>query len=120
MGLFARPLPLTSAFPELTAGQLLRYSFRGLLSVHSRYSLHTRQVALKRPSTPEASVASLPPPLLRLLPGGANQFPGGTFPAVDQRLFTAHVNCYIKWFFLAFGVLTHFRCRHEPPRARAS
>jgi hypothetical protein len=28
--------------------------------------------------------------LLRLLPGGANQFPGGTFPAVNQRLFTAH------------------------------
>ena len=31
---------------------------------------------LKRPSTPEASAASLPPLLLRLLPGGANQFPG--------------------------------------------
>src|SRR5919204_2867216 len=44
----------------------------------------------KRPSTPEASAASLSPLLLRLLPGGANQFPGGTFPAVDQRLFTAH------------------------------
>jgi len=33
----------------------------------------------KRPSTPEASAASLPPLLLRLLPGGANQFPGGIF-----------------------------------------
>jgi hypothetical protein len=43
-----------------------------------------------RPSTPEASAASLPPLLLRLLPGGANQFPGGILPAVDQRLFTAH------------------------------
>src|SRR6266545_3393915 len=43
-----------------------------------------------RPSTPEASAASLPLLLLRLLPGGANQFPGGIFPAVDQRLFTAH------------------------------
>jgi len=32
-----------------------------------------------RPSTPKAPAASLPPPLLRLLPGGANQFPGGTF-----------------------------------------
>jgi len=30
-----------------------------------------------RPSTPRASAASLPPPLLRLLPGGTNQFPGG-------------------------------------------
>ncbi len=33
----------------------------------------------KRPSTPEAPTASFPPPPLRLLPGGANQFPGGTF-----------------------------------------
>ena len=32
-----------------------------------------------RPSTPKASAASLPPLLLRLLPGGTNQFPGGTF-----------------------------------------
>src|SRR5271156_2010801 len=30
-----------------------------------------------RPSTPKASAASLPPLLLRLLPSGANQFPGG-------------------------------------------
>src|SRR5512142_2605899 len=33
----------------------------------------------KRPSTPEAPTASFPPPPLRLLPGGANQFPGGAF-----------------------------------------
>jgi hypothetical protein len=33
-----------------------------------------------RPSTPKASAASLPPLLLRLLPGGANQFPGGYTP----------------------------------------
>ena len=43
-----------------------------------------------RPSTPKASPASLPPPLLRLLPGGANQFPDGFTPAADHRLFTAH------------------------------
>ena len=30
-----------------------------------------------RPSTPKASAASLPQLLLRLLPGGTNQFPGG-------------------------------------------
>jgi len=39
-----------------------------------------------RPSTPEASAVSLPPLLLWLLPGGANQFPGGYTPAVDQHL----------------------------------
>jgi len=33
----------------------------------------------KRPSTPEAPTASFPPPPLRLLPRGANQFPGGSF-----------------------------------------
>ena len=43
-----------------------------------------------RPSTPKASAASLPPPLLRLLPSGANQFSGGYTPAVDHHLFTAH------------------------------
>src|SRR4029077_3389475 len=44
-----------------------------------------------RPSTSEAPAALLPPPPLQLLPGGAIQFPGGSFfPAVDQRLFTAH------------------------------
>ncbi len=31
-----------------------------------------------RPSAPKASAASLSSPLLRLLPGGMNQFPGGT------------------------------------------
>ena len=34
---------------------------------------------LKRPSTPEAPAALLSPPPLRLLPGGAIQFPGGPF-----------------------------------------
>jgi len=33
---------------------------------------------LMRPSTPEAPAALLPPPPLRLLPGGAIQFPGGS------------------------------------------
>ena len=32
-----------------------------------------------RPSTPEAPAVLLPPPPLRLLPGGAIQFPGGSF-----------------------------------------
>jgi hypothetical protein len=41
--------PSTSAFPRLQLGRLLHYQFRGLLSVHSRYDLQTRQVALCDP-----------------------------------------------------------------------
>jgi hypothetical protein len=48
-----------------------------LLSVHSRYVLHARGVAM-RPSPSKGPTASLPPLPLRLLPGGANQFPGGS------------------------------------------
>jgi hypothetical protein len=43
-----------------------------------------------RPSTPKAPAASLPPPLLRLLPGGANQFPGGFTSRCGPPPFTAH------------------------------
>src|SRR3984893_18470397 len=42
---FARTIPLASAFPRIGAGRLLHHCFRGLLSVHSRYGLHARQVA---------------------------------------------------------------------------
>ena len=37
--------PSSSAFPKFRVGRLLHYRFRGLLSVHSRYNLQTRQVA---------------------------------------------------------------------------
>src|ERR1035441_344498 len=39
----------SSAFPRLQLGRLLHYIFRGLLSVHLRYNLQTRQVALCDP-----------------------------------------------------------------------
>src|SRR5262249_15005947 len=57
--------PATAAFPDIQAGRLPRHPFRGLLGVHSRYGLHTRQVAPRPPSAPEASTDSLPPPSLR-------------------------------------------------------
>ena len=44
--------------------------FEACSAFHSRFSLHTRGVAL-RPFTPEASEVSLPTSLLRLLPTGA-------------------------------------------------
>src|ERR1035441_5545572 len=47
---------------------------------------------LMRPSTPEAPAALLPPPPLRLLPGGAIQFPGGFISRCGPTPFTAH--CY--------------------------
>src|ERR1022692_1667648 len=80
MGLFARPFPLTFGFPRINGGSAPALFFsrpaQRSLSLQPAYS----PSRLQRPSTPEASVTSLPPPLLRLLPGGANQFPGGTFP----------------------------------------
>ncbi len=59
--------PATAAFPVRKPGRLPHYPFRGLLSVYSRFSPHTRRVAW-RPSTPEASEMSLPTSPLRLLP----------------------------------------------------
>ena len=35
--------PETTAFPEIRAGRLPHYPFRGLLDVYSRYGLHTRR-----------------------------------------------------------------------------
>jgi hypothetical protein len=58
--LFAHTIPSTSAFPETGAGRLLHSSFPGLLSVHSHYALHARQVVL-RLSAPEASAVPWPP-----------------------------------------------------------
>jgi hypothetical protein len=45
MRLIRSYLSPASAFPRLLAGRLLHPRFRGLLSVHSRYGLHDRQVA---------------------------------------------------------------------------
>ena len=80
----------TAAFPVIQAGRLPRCPSRGLIDVHSRYGLSARQVALRQPSTPEASMASLPPPPLRLLPAGATPCRAGLAPAENARLFTAH------------------------------
>src|ERR1039458_1584304 len=42
--------------------------------------------SLKRPFAPKAPAVLLPPPLLRLLPGETNQFPGGLSPTEKHRL----------------------------------
>jgi hypothetical protein len=81
--------PSTSAFPRLQLGQLLHYQFRGLLSVHSRYDLQTRQVAYATLYTggSDGFVTSTADPIAT---GWSDPVPGRVLiPAVDQRLFTA-------------------------------
>jgi hypothetical protein len=80
----------TDRFPLLSPVTRCRKTkqFQGLLSVHSCYNLQTHQVALCDPSTPEARAALLPPPPLRLLPGGAIQFPGGSFTPLWTSAFS--------------------------------
>ena len=87
--LFARTFPSSSAFPESQAGRLLQRPFRGLRSVHLVTAYRFAE-SPSRPSAPEASAVSLPPLLLRLLPGGANQFPGGGFTHCGSAPSTAH------------------------------
>jgi len=79
------PSPAAAAFPKIQLGRLPHCLFRGLLSVHSHYGLHTRRVAM-RPSPPEALKISSPPPSLRLLPAGAT-FAGWDFHPLKIRAF---------------------------------
>jgi hypothetical protein len=83
----ARLARATAAFPEIWAGRLPRYLFRGLLGVHSRYGLPARRVAYKRPSASKASTASLPPQPLRLLPAGA-RVAGRVYPPLRTCAFS--------------------------------
>src|SRR5216684_2335013 len=62
----------------------------GACSAFTQVTAYMLAKSPMRPSTPEASAALLSPPPLRLLPGGANQFPGGTFTRSGPALFTAH------------------------------
>ena len=82
--------PMDFGFPRCCDGSAPALTF----SRPAQRSLSLRPAnspsRLKRPSTPEASAASSPPLLLRLLPGGANQFPGGIPSRCGPALFTAH------------------------------
>jgi hypothetical protein len=60
----------TTAFPEFTAGRLPHPTFQGLLGVHLRSGLPARRTA-QGPVHRGASVDSLHPPPLRMLPAGA-------------------------------------------------
>lgn len=80
----ARSVPSYQPSPKGSSGRPVHRHFRGLLSVHSRYGLHTRAATNLWHASPKASAASLPPRLLRLLPAGAFRraglAPAGTTP----------------------------------------
>ncbi len=82
--------PVTTAFPVLTPGRLPHHPFRGLLSVHSHYGLHGRQVPYKTLYTRGFSrfVTSTAAPVAT---GRSESCRTGFAPAERQRLCTAHV-----------------------------
>ena len=81
--------PTTAAFPDSRAGQLPHYTFRGLLNVHCALRPMGSPSCPRQPSTPEASAASLPPLLLRLLPAGAT-LAGWVSHPLKMCAFTRH------------------------------
>jgi len=72
--------------PTSVTGRLLRCRFQDLLSVHLRCGPAHSPSRHCDPFHRRLQPASSAPPPLRVLPGGANQFPSGTAPAEDQRL----------------------------------
>jgi hypothetical protein len=84
--------PSSSAFPRFWTGRLLHYQFRGLLSVHSRYDLQTRQVAYATLYTGGSGgfVASTAAPIAT---GWSDPVPGRIFlPLWTRAFFTTHQN----------------------------
>jgi hypothetical protein len=62
----------------------------GACSAFNHITACTLAKSPSRPSTSKASTTSSPPSLLRLLPGGANQFPDGIRTRCGPAPFTAH------------------------------
>src|SRR6266487_4824326 len=87
--------PSTSAFPRLQLGRRLHYQFRGLLSVHSRYNLQTRQVALCDPLHRRLRRLCCLHRRSDCYRVERSSSRAGLSPAVVQRLFTAHCNCLV-------------------------
>jgi hypothetical protein len=79
-----------SAFPEIMAGRLPHHVFRGLLSVHSRYGLHTHQVTFMTLYTGGFSrfVTSTTAPIAT---GWNESCRAGVAPAGKPCLCTAHM-----------------------------
>ena len=88
-----------SAFPEIMAGRLPHHVFRGLLSVHSRYGLHTHQVTFMTLYTGGFSrfVTFTTAPIAT---GWNESCRAGFAPAGKPCLCTAHMikDVIIRWF----------------------
>jgi hypothetical protein len=78
-----------AAFPSLGQGQLPHYSFRGLLSVHSRYGPHIRRVANTTPLHQRLSVAWLPATTAPIATGWSESCRVGLTPTERPCLSTA-------------------------------
>ena len=83
---------------ELWAGRLLHHYFRGLLSVHSRYSLHARRVALATLCT--RGFSSLVTSTAALIATGWSEpVPGRVYPrcgpAPSRRTRVARQQCWL-------------------------
>src|ERR1035437_1573219 len=76
---FAHDCSIVVGLPQITVGAAA--ALRGARPAQRSLALQPADSPsrLMRPSTPEAPAALLPPPPLRLLPGGAIQFPGGSY-----------------------------------------
>ena len=83
--------PVTTAFPVSKSGRLPHHPFRGLLSVHSHYGLHVRQVPFRTIYTRGFSrfVTSTSAPVAT---GWNESCRTGFAPAEKQRLTTAHLD----------------------------
>src|ERR1039458_624544 len=76
---FAHYCSIVFGLPQITVGSAPALHFSRPAQRSLALQPADSPSRLMRPSTPEASAALLPPPPLRLLPGGAIQFPGGSF-----------------------------------------
>ncbi len=86
---FSLASPTMTAFPAISPDRLPHYHFRGLLSVHSHYGLHTRQVPYRTLYTKGFSRFVTSTSAL-VATGRSKSCRAGFAPAGKQRLCTAH------------------------------
>ena len=106
--------PLAAAFPVVVAGRLPHWTFRGLLGVHSRYGLHTRQITFMTLYIEgfRRFVTSAPAPIAT---GWSESCRAGFAPAERPCLCTAHTTkCPVSLPVFCWPAMC--RLRHECAR----